>query len=420
MYFTIKNKVRYILMGFIFFIVSNSFSQNLIYNGDFEIHDTCPNGQGQITYAPNWYSATGTPDYFNSCISYTNVISMPFNALGYEKDYKNQNAYAGLYTFNRAFPNNGREYIGTKLLDTLKVNKKYLGTFYTNQCNNWNYAVASIGAYFTNGSILPTYPEFINVFNPQINNTILLKDTVNWLMVQDTFIAHGGETYLTIGNFSYDSLSDTLRVYNMGSGHNNDYAYYYIDGVSVYDVTSGVCNNYWDAGFDKYIFAGDSIRLGAINTDNSNYTWINSISGATYLSSNTDSRPWSTPSVTTTYYVTKICPNNNVFIDTVTVYVQSTVGINEIKNITNNFDAQVYPNPNIGKEVFINTTGLANGNINVKLTDLEGRTVYESDNNISVGTTNFKLTEIKKGVYFVHITNKTTGERIIKKLVIQY
>jgi len=51
---------------------------------------------------------------------------------------------------------------------------------------------------------------------------------------------------------------------------------------------------------------------------------------------------------------------------------------------------------------------------------LEGRIVFESDNNISGGTTNFKLTEIKNGVYFVHITNKTTGEKVIKKLVIQY
>jgi len=240
------------------------------------------------------------------------------------------------------------------------------------------------------------------------------------MLVQDTFIAQGGEDYLTIGNFNITSNSDTVKVYNMGFGTNNSIAYYYIDGVSVYDVTSGSCNNYWDAGFDKHILPGDSIRLGAMNTDNSIYAWVNSTNGATHLSSNSDSHPWSKPTQTTTYYVTKTCPNNNVFIDTVTVYIESTVGIKQIKNIADKFDIQVYPNPNVGKEVFINTTDLANGNINIKLTDLEGRIVFESDNNISGGTTNFKLTEIKNGVYFVHITNKTTGEKVIKKLVIQY
>jgi hypothetical protein len=35
---------------FILFAICN-YSQNLIYNGNFEIHDTCPNNQGQINYA---------------------------------------------------------------------------------------------------------------------------------------------------------------------------------------------------------------------------------------------------------------------------------------------------------------------------------------------------------------------------------
>ncbi|HXU28343.1 MAG TPA: T9SS type A sorting domain-containing protein, partial [Bacteroidia bacterium] len=96
--------------------------------------------------------------------------------------------------------------------------------------------------------------------------------------------------------------------------------------------------------------------------------------------------------------------------------IQST----NAKAATSLFDAELHPNPNIGSEVFINTMGLANGNINIKMADLEGRIVYENESNVSGGIANFKLTEIKNGVYFVIITNIKTGEKAVKKLIIQY
>ena len=53
---------------------------------------------------------------------------------------------------------------------------------------------------------------------------------MNWMLVQDTFIALGNEVYLTIGNFNTDS---TCGIVSSASE-----AYYYIDGVSVYDVAT--------------------------------------------------------------------------------------------------------------------------------------------------------------------------------------
>jgi hypothetical protein len=64
--------------------------------------------------------------------------------------------------------------------------------------------------------------------------------------------------------------------------------------------------------------------------------------------------------------------------------------------------------------------GLTNGNLQIKVSDLEGRTVVENNCTVTDGLSNFKITEIKNGVYFVHITNTVTGEHIVKKIVIQY
>ncbi|MEO8761335.1 MAG: T9SS type A sorting domain-containing protein [Bacteroidia bacterium] len=295
-------------------------AQNLVSNGYFEMHDTCPNNYSKINYATGWINAASytTPDYFNTCSNINSICYIPNTVYGYQKDGFSGNAFAGIYTYEFPAPNNGNEYIQTRLIDSLKVGKKYIASFYVNQCNNYNYAIAGIGMYFTNAPIqAPNGVGLFNIQNPQVKNRKLLNDTLNWLLVQDTLNGTSLNQYLTIGNFSPDSTSDTTKVYD---NSNLNYSYYYIDGVSVYEI-DGSCNSYWDAGVSKYIAAGDSIRLGGINTDYSSYTWQNSLGGLTYLSSNTDARPWSKPTQTTTYYVTKTCPNNNIFTDTVTVYV---------------------------------------------------------------------------------------------------
>jgi len=54
------------------------------------------------------------------------------------------------------------------------------------------------------------------------------------------------------------------------------------------------------------------------------------------------------------------------------------------------------------------------------MTDLKDRTVYENNCTITDVLSNIKIADIKNGVYFIHITNTITGERVVKKLVIQY
>jgi hypothetical protein len=104
------------------------------------------------------------------------------------------------------------------------------------------------------------------------------------------------------------------------------------------------------------------------------------------------------------------CRNNN------TSRLATVININTL----NYFDAFVYPNPNLGKEIFINTLTLDKGTVAIRLTDLEGRTIVENNCTVTDGLSNFKITDIKNGVYFVHITNNSTGEHIVKKIVIQY
>jgi hypothetical protein len=386
------------------FILCLSFNakaqNNLVSNGEFELYSTCPGVTNPITNANGWVIVKGTPDYNNKCSIYSSTTIPNNNYTGYQQDCFGGNGFAGIYTAQGV--NDDREFTQTKLIDTLSINHKYLASIYVNRANKTKYAIAKIGMLFTDTSF--TLPSSSPSFTPtpQLQNNILLTDSINWVILQDTFVAKGHELYLTIGNFNLDANSDTIKVQNTGFNG----SYYYIDGVSLYDITGDSCNNLWDAGFNKYIFAGDSIRLGAINTDNSTYTWINSASGATYLNSNADAHPWATPSVTTTYYVTKTCPNNNMFIDTVTIYVQQHVGIKQVE--TSIEQVSVYPNPS---STIIQVS--SNYQITeIKIIDLLGKEVLTSREK------EIDINNLHDGVYFIEV--KTNTGRSTQKIIVQH
>ena len=386
-------------------------AQSLVSNGYFEIYDTCPNFPSQMNRAVSWKIASLTPDYYNNCSSANDGINVPYATLGYQQDCCGGEGYAGEYMFYNDSTNSGREYIYTKLKNTLTAGHIYIANMYASRANYVDYAITSPGILFTDTlTVLPQGQSFIPA-NPQVKSNILLADTVNWILVQDTFVANGNEVYLTIGNFNTNATSDTVFIGN--PRYPFSIAYYYIDGVSVYDITGVACNTYWDAGYDKYIIAGDSIRLGAINTDNSIYSWQNSVGGNTYLSSNTDARPWCKPAKTTTYYATKTCPNNNVFKDTVTVYVQQTTGIEQYAN---NVKIKLYPNPsngNISIEYYLHTDAV------IEITDITGNLVGSYYMSATETTIQVQNNYLQSGVYLYKVISNDNIIKLGKIIVMQ-
>jgi hypothetical protein len=94
------------------------------------------------------------------------------------------------------------------------------------------YSIKQLGACLTNDSLFDSTAFAITSVVPQIQNSTFISDTMNWVKVSGSFIANGGEKFLTIGNFQPDSLTDTLVVINNPINYFNA-AYYYIDDVSL-------------------------------------------------------------------------------------------------------------------------------------------------------------------------------------------
>src|SRR5579872_2092415 len=90
------------------FVFTNTNSQNLVNNGNFEIYSVCPNAGSQITYATGWNTASLSPDYFNSCSNTS--LNVPNTAFGWQQNCQTGlGGFAGGWAFIPSLPNEGRE-----------------------------------------------------------------------------------------------------------------------------------------------------------------------------------------------------------------------------------------------------------------------------------------------------------------------
>lgn len=241
---------------------------NLVPNGSFEVYSSCPTGAAQINNAVPWVSPTiATPDYFNAC----NIsgVGVPSNNGGWQIAQLGV-AYTGIGTFVAASPN-FRDYIQVSLSDTLITDKKYYVSFYASPADNYFYSTNTIGLLLTDTAVSSGTSQVLPFF-PQVENNISnnLNDTALWYLISDTIIASGGERYVTIGNFQTFANSG-IDTINYSSSYGA--AYYYIDNVSITDITVGINEvDGFNNIFNIYPNPGDGSLHIDYFTDNGNAT----------------------------------------------------------------------------------------------------------------------------------------------------
>ncbi len=376
-------------------------SQNLVPNGSFETYTTCPNFASQIYYAAPWMGKdNNSVDYFNACaplpynVPYSGGIAFQYAADGV--------GYAAFWAYN-GVNNNYREYAQVQLTNQLVVNQYYYLRFYINNAPT-KYVVNNIGAAITNtaigltggsGSVLNYTPAILKYGNPIIN------DTLNWIEISAVYKSLGGEEYLTIGNFFSDGNTDTLAA-NYGTYQGT---YCYLDNVSLVNITTPQ----WQYR-DTTVTLGDSVLIGpaitglTIDWYNMNTSFIKNAPGI-YVK----------PAATTKYKATETF-NASVYDHTVTVTVLPPNAIDDYARLQNS--VSIFPNP--GTTNFsIASVGLIEGAIEITVTDVNGREVYRTNQQVTNALTQFSI-DVKSGIYFVKITKALTGETVLKKLAVQH
>jgi gliding motility-associated-like protein len=367
----------------LFFLQSVCYAQvNLVSNWSFEDTVHCPYWMGQINFAKYWYSPTpDTPDYFNSC---SDLYGVPYYSINFQYA-KHGNADAGIFAWAKNDPND-HEYIQTSLKDSLTENTLHCIGFWINLADFVRYAVDRVGAYLSInpvGDIVVSYLPY----TPQVQNDsgVFLTDNQGWTLISGTYLAQGGEKYITIGNFSPDSYTDTLLI-NSEFGLNN-IAYYFIDAVFVYECDS---TRLAEAGVDKSICKDSSTRIGAPIQAGCHYKWTPTDG----LDNDTLSSPMASPQQTTSYYLVMSDPFYQLTADSVTVYVDDYCLPEEVY-IPNVFSPN---NDGINDELYVRGQHIKEAHFTVY--NRWGEIVFETVNQAIGWKGQYKNKDCPEGVYF--------------------
>lgn len=387
------------LQIFVLLLPILSFGQgNLVPNPSFEDTYSCPPGVSsnlagggvlQIWVKPN----TSTPDYFNECAFPLSPLQIPHF----------DSAYIGLATYD---PNgsNQREYVACSLLDSLSFDSYYWVEFYTSVGEGYTSVTSNnLGIHFSDTALHSTNPyNFDVVTQVKYFNNEIIDDTINWVKVCGIYQAHGGESFITIGNFNTDAETTEGMNYNLGFDWQT---YFLIDDVSVIPLDSIPGGIPVDAGPDKTIYIGDTTFIGQ-KISNMPDMWFE-LNG-TPVDTNT-AGVYVSPSVNTTYVVTR---NLNGFYstDTVTVFVNG-LGLGE----STKYRFTSSPNPSIGQ---IQLKGEANEALSAKIISQTGKVVFVQE--LNIGVNNHVLnTQLSAGSYILIIENEHVAVVYREKMIVR-
>lgn len=211
-------------------------AQNLVPNPGFEEFKNCPGGFNQSPEefrVPHWESASlGTPDHFHTCS--IGEADVPYNWAGVSQAFEG-NGYAGIYTWMGGLEY--REYLQCKLIEPLKKDSAYVLEFHFKLSSYSKYAVDRIGLLLNDSALdLKHYkvlrcPPTLSV----VLDSALTPNTGLWESARMEYKAHGGEQFLTIGNF-FDNASTRnyeIQFRPISEDMLKHSAYYYIDDVKV-------------------------------------------------------------------------------------------------------------------------------------------------------------------------------------------
>lgn len=248
-HFFFKTKILLCLIFFLFAFAARG--QNLVPNPGFEDYWSAVYLQtGDLDSCKHWRNPTGaSPDYFNSALNDTfSMVDVPLNVVGYQQP-KTGNAYVGIIPLAKWDPDTMvkeyREYLQAKLTSPLDSGVRYYISFYASPADSSFYAIKSLGAYFSSSAVGSSNWKTLP-YIPQVVGQNFVQDKTTWTKVEGSFIAAGGEQYITIGNFSDFNSTDTLYIgYNVWCPLEwcwDLYSYYYIDDVCV-SSTPGFCDD---------------------------------------------------------------------------------------------------------------------------------------------------------------------------------
>jgi len=218
---------------------------NLVQNGSFETIDGKVCGHGDFSRADSVSSSNNTTVDLYSTEARGKQFDVPNNYMG-SQGSKTGNNYAGIIAYygderislvksiqnleitTEAGYQQYSEYIQLWLREPMVAGRAYTVNFNISLAERSAFAVSGMGVYFTQEKMDVKNNAFLDV-RPHIVATNIITDK-EWSTFTGTYVASGGERYLTLGCFDdYMAIQKVIPE----NTNNSRKAYYYIDDVSV-------------------------------------------------------------------------------------------------------------------------------------------------------------------------------------------
>ncbi len=218
-------------------------------------------------------------------------MNIPQNVFGYQ-DVRLFDNYAGYIQY--LFPTHPtfgdyKEGIQNRLKDTLVAGEEYCFQIYISLADDWSStAIGRWELLLTEEPYKYGYLSHDTTFPPdlQITSPTFWDDKENWMRVAGSFVADGGERYLSMGNFSSNFTLDTLNLMD-GTQPVLGLTYYFVDDVSLYPCNTPIYTA--DAGDDQMGCLGDTVAFSTpYRNEEYTYFWMDAFGDT--LSTNTTLR----------------------------------------------------------------------------------------------------------------------------------
>lgn len=194
--------------------------QELIVNGGFEAHRSCPArfDKKPARSAEGVKAIGGMPGYFHACSA---GMGTPANWAGVQAPVDGE-AYIGLVlTAHGGGECAVREFVQLQLAEPLVNGGKYKLAFHVSLADRSGYMTDRIGACFSRNDRTKK-PGIAGTFGrPDVDNPMnrFIADTAGWMKVEGIYNARGGERFVQLGNFQLcERTSRKAVTENKGAG----------------------------------------------------------------------------------------------------------------------------------------------------------------------------------------------------------
>jgi hypothetical protein len=409
------------------------FAQNLVNNSSMETTTGC-GGNGALAQATGWMappSGITIADLYTPCASSGNGCSNfnPLNGMGGCSNACRGNNFTGQLAYYTACPN-CREYIQSQLISPMVAGTTYLLSFHYKLAPYSRYGCNRMGMYVSSTQPSQATNQPI-IVTPQIQGGQNL-DKNNWTQLSGTYVATGGETWVTIGVFFNNA---SLSIFDFGSSASacllaNSGAYYYVDNVWVAPLAGGTpptCAANTNCpiilpiellSFDA-VHDGKSVHLKwstSSETNNDHFIIERSQNGETFeevskteaAGNSGDVKNYNSkdewPYNGLSYYRLKQTDKDGTFRHSETKAVSSG---NTASSLS------VHPNP-ADNYIDISFDVINSGTSSIQIHNVLGELVYSNElfTNRGFNQNRIDVSEFKKGVYLISVTGNENGKQV--------